>query len=76
MIDMFYDRGDTYFPEGQDFWAAGIDLVSIHGNMIEVYGDTKEEANKRRDFVLNAIHHYQEMFKQAGCDVGAIRDVL
>jgi len=46
--------GDTFIEEGDDYWTAGIH-VGDHGNAIECYRSTEDEANALRDFILEAL---------------------
>ena len=56
--------GDTLEPQeyGQ-LWTAGIHFTD-HGNAIECHGNTKEEAESRRDYILDAIACYECCFEE------------
>jgi hypothetical protein len=48
--------GDTHSPADRnaDYWAAGIH-IGAHGNRIECYGETKEDAERLREGLISAL---------------------
>jgi len=58
-----YEIGDTRPPSDGNMWVAGIsrcDEGNRHGNQIEVYGKTKEEAEELRDYIFEAITYFNQ----------------
>ncbi len=55
-----FDYGDIRAPsEGHTMWTAGIHVTEDgrkHGNRIEIYGETRSEAEELRNFIMEAIH--------------------
>lgn len=60
----YFIKGDDYPPfpdEDISMWTAGIHRTDAdgnvsHGDCIEIYAKTEEEANRLREFVLSALH--------------------
>ena len=56
---MTYTKGDTYSCNIRDTFTSGIDGHVVKGlcwhNCIECYANTKEEAEKMRDRILNFL---------------------
>lgn len=53
-INCNYTEGQEYGPNESDMFTAGI-KVNDHGNAIEFFGHSAEEARSRRDYVLGLI---------------------
>ena len=49
-----WSKGDVYGPNDSSIYTAGIH-VGDHGNAVECYGKTKEEADERRALILGAL---------------------
>lgn len=58
-INERYDSGDDYGPNECGLYTSGI-AVGNHGNAIEFFAKTQDEASARRDLVLSLIHAEQD----------------
>ena len=58
-MSVVWSKGDTYGPNDSGMYAAGISIKSekgdLHGNAIECFGVTIEEATLRQGLVLESM---------------------
>lgn len=60
IADFYFEEGSTYYPNGDIYWLAGIDVTNTasrftHMDRIQIRGNTEEEAAELRNIVLNAL---------------------